>query len=192
MANGLDEASARERAESAAKSPVINVKNGLHLRQAHAWLADPKNQQLYKSIAWDSSSDTAEVILNISKKSKSDPRQAYGDMAEIIAEYFKKFQQIPGKHVCVTAKMGTLQDGVSGAVMNGPDFPGKSLSPGSPYWLDECFKLCVATDPATQKSYRYLQTQPDQSNHAKDRSGCLDTFEIPDLSVLIQKMGQAL
>lgn len=192
MANGMDEASAKVRAESAAKSPVLSVKNGLQLRAAFEWLANPKNHHLFKSIAWDSSSDTAEVILNIAKKTKSDPRQAYGDTAEIIADYFKKFQQIPGKHVCVTAKMSTLQDGVSGAMVNGPDFPGKQLGPSSPYWMDECFALRTAVDATTQRTFRYVQTQPDPSYTAKDRSGALDTVEIPDLTVLFQKMGQVV
>ena len=192
VANGMDEATAKARAEGAVKSPVIAVKNGLQLRAAHAWLSDPKNSHLFKSIAWDSASDTAEVILNIAKKTKPDPRQAYGDTAEIISDYFKKFQQISGKHVCITAKMSTLQDGVSGSIINGPDFPGKQLGPSSPYWLDECFVLRSGTDPATQKTFRYLQTQPDQSYTAKDRSGSLDAFEIPDLSALFQKMGQSL
>lgn len=192
MANGMDEASARARAEGASKSPVIQVKNGLQLRAAHAWLADPKNSHLFKSVAWDSVSDSAEVILNRAKATKADGRMAYGDMAEIITDFCKKFQNLNGKHVCVVAKEGTIQDGVTGATRNGPDFPGKSLGPDSPYWFDECFSLRTGVDPNTNKVFRFLQTQPDQTYHAKDRSGALDYWERPDLSVLIQKMGQSL
>lgn len=189
---GMTPEAARERAEGAAKSPVIRVKTGLHLRSAYEWLINPANQKYYKSVAWDSSSETAEVMLNASKAVKNDARQAYGDVADIVAEYFRKFRDIPGKHVAITAKMGTIQDGVTGATLNGPDFPGKQLGPASPYWLDECFRLGVATDAATNKLYRFLQTQPDAGHHAKDRSGALDTFEMPDLTYLIQKMGQAV
>lgn len=192
MGMGQDEATARTRAEGVKSSPVIVVKNGLMLRGAYEWLVNPANQKYYNSIAWDSSSESAEVMLNASKATKSDGRQAYGEVADLIAEYFRKFRAIAGKHVCVTAKLGTKQDGVTGAITGAPDFPGKQLGPQSPYWMDETFRIGVATDPATNKSFRFLQTQPDASYDAKDRSGMLEVWEKPDLAYLIDKMTQSV
>jgi fermentation-respiration switch protein FrsA (DUF1100 family) len=185
---GMDDAGARARAEGAANSPVIVVRNGLQLKAAYDWLAAPANQGYYKSVAWDSSSETAEVMLNAAKAAKADGRQAYGEVADIIAEYFRKFRNLAGKHVCITAKLGSKQDGVSGAIVGAPDFPGKQLGPQSPYWLDETFRIGVATDATTNKLYRFLQTQPDASYDAKDRSGMLEPWERPDLSYLIDKI----
>lgn len=185
---GMDEAGAFERAKAVKACPVIIVKNGLQLRGAYEWLANPANSQYFKSVAWDSSSETAEVMLNAAKSTKADGRQAYGEVADIIAEYFRKFRGLTGKHVCVTAKLGSKQDGVTGAIIGAPDFPGKQLGPQSPYWLDETFRLGVATDPTTNKVFRFLQTQPDASYDAKDRSGMLETWEKPDLAYLIDKM----
>jgi hypothetical protein len=123
MGLGMDQASAQQRAQAVKECPVIIVKSGLQLRAAHAWVSDPANAHLFKSVAWDSASETAEAMLNASKAVKADMRQAYGEVADIIAEFFRKFRDIPGKNVCITAKMGSIQDAVSGKVKNGPDFP---------------------------------------------------------------------
>jgi hypothetical protein len=188
MGLGMDQASAQQRAQAVKECPVIIVKSGLQLRAAHAWVSDPANAHLFKSVAWDSASETAEAMLNASKAVKADMRQAYGEVADIIAEFFRKFRDIPGKNVCITAKMGSIQDAVSGKVKNGPDFPGKQLGPASPYWLDECFALQTGTDTTNNTVFRFLQTQPNESYDAKDRSGLLEIWERPDLSYLIDKM----
>lgn len=185
---GLDEVSAIQRARAVKDCPVIIVRNGLQLRGAYEWVNAPGNQKHFQSIAWDSSSETAEVMLNASKQTHNHGMQAYGEMADLVAEYFRKFRSIGGKHVCITSKLGSIQDGVTGAIKGGPDFPGKQLGPSSPYWLDETFRLAVATDAATQNSFRFLQTQPNEQYDAKDRSGALEMWEKPDLSYLIDKM----
>jgi hypothetical protein len=38
------------------------------------------------------------------------------------------------------------------------------------------------------EEYRYLQTQPDISYHAKDRSGKLNKIERPNLKMIINKV----
>lgn len=184
---GLDEASAAARAEMVKQQRVMVVRNGLQLKRAYEWLTTHMSE--FASLGWDSSSETAEVMLIASKSVKADGRQAYGEVADLISEYFKKFRDhLPGKHVCVVAKEGSMKDDVTGGIKWGPDFPGKQLGPQSPYWMDETFRIAVATDPASNQQFRYLQTQPNEQFIAKDRSGLLDQFERPDLSFLIDKM----
>lgn len=184
---GLDEASAAARAEMVKRQRVLVVRNGLQLKRAYEWLISHMSE--FASLGWDSSSETAEVMLIASKSVKADGRQAYGEVADLISEYFKKFRDhLPGKHVCVIAKEGSTKDEVTGGMKWGPDFPGKQLGPQSPYWMDETFRIAVATDPASNQPFRYLQTQPNEQFIAKDRSGLLDQFERPDLSFLIDKI----
>lgn len=187
MGMGLDEANATSRAIEVRKQRVIIVRNGLQLRKAYEWLISHMNE--FRSLGWDSASETAEVMLNAAKSVKADGRQAYGEVADIISDYFKKFRDgLPGKHVCVIAKEGSTKDEVTGGIKWGPDFPGKQLGPQSPYWMDETFRIAVATDPASNQPFRYLQTQPNEQFIAKDRSGLLDQYEKPDLSYLIDKI----
>lgn len=189
MGLGMDQEGAYQRALGVKKQPVMIVRNGLQLRNAFQWLSNPANSHLYRSVGWDGASDTAEVMLNAAKAVKADGRQAYGEVADIISEYFRKFRDhLPGKHVYITAKQGSLKDEVTGGIKWGPDFPGKQLGPQSPYWMDEVFRIGVATDPATSEPYRFLQTQPNEQYTAKDRSGMLERWERPDLAAIIEKI----
>lgn len=187
MGMGLDEESAMLRAQMVKEQTVIIVRNGLQLKKAYEWCV--ANGAKYKSIGWDSASETAEVMLNAAKAVKADGRQAYGEVADLIGDYFKKFRDhTPGKHVCILAKEGNQKDEVTGGIKWGPDFPGKQLGPQSPYWMDETFRIAVGHDAASNTSFRYLQTQPSEQYVAKDRSGLLDLYERPDLNYLIDKI----
>lgn len=186
---GLDPESAQQRAVMVKQQRVMIVRNGIQLKKAFDWLSKPANMATYAAVGWDGASDTAEVMLNAAKSVKADGRQAYGEVADLIAMYFRKFRdELPGKHVYITAKQGSLKDEVAGSIAYGPDFPGKQLGPQSPYWMDEVFRIGVATDPNTSEPYRFLQTQPDEHYIAKDRSGLLDRWERPDLSAIIEKI----
>jgi hypothetical protein len=189
MSMGADEDSATARAIEVKKQPVMIVRNGIQLRKAHEWLV--ANPGMFKSLGWDSASETAEVMLEAAKSVKADGRQAYGDVNELIAKYFKKFRDtLPGKHVLVVTKQGSIKDEVTGGIKWGPDFPGKQLGPASPYWLDETFRIGVGTDPGNNQPFRYLQTQPNEQYTAKDRSGMLNMWEVPDLTAIIEKITQ--
>lgn len=184
---GLEPDQAEERAIGVKQQQVIIVRNGLQLRKTHEYLMTHMNN--FRSVAWDSASETAEVMLGAAKAVKSDGRQAYGEVADLIAEYFKKFRDtLPGKHIHIVAKQGSVQDLVTGGVKYGPDFPGKQLGPATPYFLDETFRIGVGTDPATNSNFRFLQTQPNEQFTAKDRSGMLDQWERPDLAAIIDKI----
>lgn len=183
---GMDESDAIERAEEVKKQRVIVIRNGVQLRKAYEWLLSHIDE--FRSLGWDSASETAECMLNAAKAVKADGRQAYGEVADLISDYFRKMRDhLPGKHVCVVAKEGSVKDEMTGAVMRGPDFPGKQLGPQSPYWMDETFVVRAGLDESNIP-YRYLQTQPNEQYVAKDRSGALDQYERPDLSYLIDKM----
>ena len=184
---GLDPEQAEQRAIGVKQQRVIIVRNGIQLRKSVEWCASHMGE--YRSVAWDSASETAEVMINAAKAVKADGRQAYGEVADLISKHFKEFRDLlPGKHVHVVTKQGSMQDMVTGGVKYGPDFPGKQLGPATPYWLDETFRIGVGIDPATNQTFRYLQTQPDPSYTAKDRSGMLDQWERPDLAAIIAKI----
>lgn len=186
---GMEPDQAEQRAIGVKQQRVIIVRNGLQLKKTHEWLVAHPNE--YRSLAWDSASETAEAMLVAAKSVHSHGMQAYGEVADIIGKYFKLFRDtLLGKHLHVVTKQGSLKDEVSGGVKYGPEFPGKQLGPQSPYWLDETLRLGVATDPQSNQTYRFLQTQPNEQFTAKDRSGMLDTWERPDLASIIAKITQ--
>lgn len=169
--------------------PVLEIRNGLDMRDAYDWIMKSNEfKQHFDTLVWDGASESAETFLRVAKASGGDGRAHYGTVADMIADYFTKFRALPEKHVYITAKMGFVQDSVTGAVKYGPDFPGKQLGQQSPYWLDEVFTLRIGTLPDGTGTYRYLQTQPDPQYDAKDRSGSLDAVEQPNLTHIFNKI----
>ena len=88
----------------------------------------------------------------------------------------------------MSAKMARNKDEATGVTAYGPSMPGSKLGPELPYFFDEVFKLGVGKDQNTQQNFRYLLTQPDIQNIAKDRSGMLEQMEYPHLGTLINKI----
>jgi hypothetical protein len=66
--------------------------------------------------------------------------------------------------------------------------PGNKLAQQIPYLVDEVFALRVEKD-ADGVSQRALMCDSDGLWIAKDRSGKLGTWEVPDLGEIIRKIG---
>jgi hypothetical protein len=87
----------------------------------------------------------------------------------------------------MVAKMEPTKDELTGVVKYGPAMPGSKLAVKLPYFFDEVFRMGTNKTPQGVE-YRFLQTQPDLQYEAKDRSGCLDPIEPPNLANIFNKM----
>jgi AAA domain len=167
--------------------PVMKIANGNDLNDAWAWVSNPANSGYFDSLALDSVTEFAEVILSAAKRSVKDPRQAYGELLDLMGTYVRAFAKLPGKNVLMTAKMEPLKDELTGVVKQHPMMPGAKLGPRFAYEFDEVFHMGVSKD--TQgNAFRYFRTQPDLQYVAKDRSGALATMEYPHLGYVFQKI----
>jgi len=167
--------------------PYIEISSMDDLREAYVWLRDSAEAKAFQSVALDSISEVAEVVLNAEKKSTKDGRAAYGEMNSTMTELIRSFRDLPGLHVYMSAKLEKLQDEM-GKVMYGPSMPGKTLSQSLPYFFDEVLALRVEKDSEGQ-SQRALMCDSDGAWLAKDRSGKLAAWEAPDLGEIIAKIG---
>lgn len=143
----------------------------------------------FETICLDSVSEIGEKVLNNALKKAADPRQAYGELQRQVTDMLRLFRDIPGKHVVFVAKEEAR--GEKEATLFGPMLPGTKLGPSLPYLFDEVFHLAIHKD-ADGTTYRALQTQPDITYDAKDRSGALDVIEEPNLSKIIAKIQPTL
>lgn len=167
--------------------PVIEIKTIEDLMEAYQWATESEEAKHFETICLDSLSEIAEVVLLHAKKTSKDPRQAYGELLEKMNTTVRSFRDLSGKHVYMSAKQETVKDEAMGTSMYGPSMPGSKLGGQLPYLFDEVFRLGIGrTQDGTE--YRYLQTRPDFQSDAKDRSGCLEPVEQPDLSVVISKI----
>jgi phage nucleotide-binding protein len=166
--------------------PYVEVKTIEQLHEAYKWAAHSKEAEQFQSVALDSISEIAEVVLNAEKKLTKDPRQAYGALQEQMTDLIRAFRDIPGKHVYMSAKMEKMQD-EAGRVLYGPSMPGNKLAQQLPYFFDEVLALRVEKDEEG-KPQRALMCDSDGLWSAKDRSGRLDAWEEADLGHIINKI----
>jgi len=167
--------------------PFIEIGSMDDLMEAYEWLTGSAEAKGYGSVALDSISEIAEVVLNSEKKIAKDPRQAYGAMQEKMADVIRAFRDLPDRHVYMSAKLEKTQDEM-GRVTYAPSMPGNKTGQALPYFFDEVLALRVEKD-ADGASQRALMCDSDGLWLAKDRSGKLGAWEAPDLGEIIAKIG---
>lgn len=169
--------------------PFIEVSTMDDLREAYSWAKDSAEAKDFQSIALDSISEVAEVVLAHELKGNKDGRAAYGQLNTTMQELIRAFRDLPGKHVYMSAKLEKSQDEMGKLLFN-PSMPGKSLTQGLPYFFDEVLALRVEKD-GEGNTQRALMCDSDGIWLAKDRSGKLEAWEAPDLGAIIGKIGGA-
>jgi phage nucleotide-binding protein len=167
--------------------PFVEVSSYESLMEAYAWLTQSAEAKGFDSVALDSISEIAEVVLNYEKKIAKDPRQAYGAMQEQMTDLIRAFRDLPNKHVYFTAKCEKSTD-ETGRLLYAPSMPGNKTGQQLPYFFDEVLALRVEKD-ADGNPQRALMCDSDGIWQAKDRSGKLSTWEAPDLGAIIAKIG---
>jgi len=172
--------------------PFIEISDMASITDAYEWLIGADEAKQFQSIALDSISEIAEVVLSAEKKRTVngkliDPRQAYGQMQELMSDLVRAFRDIPGKNVYFSAKVEKSSDEM-GRVSYAPSMPGNKMAQALPFYFDEVLALRVEKGEDGQP-VRALMTQSDGLWQAKDRSGRLDAWEMPDLGAIIRKIG---
>jgi energy-coupling factor transporter ATP-binding protein EcfA2 len=170
-----------------ANLPYIEITSMDALKEAYQWLTESSEAKSFQSVALDSISEIAEVVLNHEKKVNKDPRAAYGAMQEQMADIIRAFRDLPGRHVYMSAKLEKTQDEM-GRVLYSPSMPGNKTGQALPYFFDEVLALRVEKD-AEGNTQRALMCDSDGLWLAKDRSGKLAAWEAPDLMGIITKIG---
>ena len=171
---------------SGANVPYVEVTNVTILQEVYQWLTESSEAAQFESVALDSISEIAEVVLANEKATAKDPRQAYGALQDIMGGVIRSFRDLPGKHVYFTAKLEKSQDEM-GRILYSPSMPGAKLGQQLPYHFDEVLALRVEKD-SEGNTVRSLQCHSDGLWTAKDRSGRLDAWELADLGHVIKKI----
>lgn len=162
---------------------VFTVKSISDLEHAYEEL---KNDTTYDWICLDSISEVSEVILSNELSETKDPRKAYGEMQNKMSWFVRAFRDLD-KNVYMSSKQERIKDEVTGQLFYGPMMPGQKLGPSMPYFFDLVLAMQTWKDQ-DGNTQRALQTVRDGSHEAKDRSGCLDPAEPPDLGAIYAKV----
>lgn len=167
--------------------PFIEIHTVEELRDAARWLESSEEAKQFESVALDSISEIAEVVLSTEKMLNKDGRAAYGNMNDTMTKIIRSFRDLPNRHVYFSAKMEKAQD-ETGAMLFSPSMPGKTLTQSLPFFFDEVFALRVGRDDKGEPM-RMLMCRPDGLWTAKDRAGALEIWEPADLGAIITKIG---
>lgn len=161
--------------------PVIEVSSIQEVQEAYTMIATSDECKQYEWICIDSLSEIAEVVLSTEKKLNKDPRKAYGALIERMNDLIRAFRDLP-RNVFMSAKSFEVGEGNRYI----PSMPGSKLGQELPYYFDEVFAYRVAkTDEGVKRA---LQTFNCGNWEAKDRSGCLDEYEEPNLGQIQTKI----
>lgn len=151
-----------------------------------AWFHSSNEVKNFDTLAVDSVSEMAEVILRAKFKSNTNKLKAYGDMSFDVMDILTKLYYTQNKHVVLIAKQ--FVDKESGRKR--PSFPGQDLDTKVPHFFDEILhyaKLASGTIPGVLQEVKAIRTMETFDIMARDRSGRLDEFEQPNLANLFIK-----
>lgn len=155
------------------------------IEEFFAWFFTSKEAAQYDTLGIDSISQLAEIILTdeLRPSKNKDGRAAYGKLSVAVMDLMNALYYLPNKHIFLIAKQGT-EDGTG---KKKPYFPGQDLNVKIPHMFDEVLHLGLHQVPGVIQPVRSIQTKENFEIFARDRSGNLDEFEPPDLSVLFTK-----
>lgn len=162
--------------------PYLEISTLDQLKQAYRALAKDES---FESIAIDSISEIAEVVLAHEKANAKDPRQAYGAMQDQMIAIIRAFRNL-NKNIYMSCKLEKAQDEL-GRMLYYPAMPGNKTAQQLPYLFDEVLAMRVEKNQDGE-IVRGLQCQSDGLWLAKDRSGKLDAWEAPNLGAIINKI----
>lgn len=152
------------------------------------WLWDSAEaRQHVDTVCIDSASQIAELYLDKELKAHKDPRKAYGEMSRKVLAHLNGLYYSREKHTYIICKQGSSDE--NGVTKRKPYFPGQDLGIKVPHLFDEVLHLSKVPVPGVGEQLAF-RTRESIDVFARDRSGRLNEFEQPNLTLLFNKILQ--
>lgn len=161
------------------------------------WFFGSAESKKFDTLAIDSGSQVAEIVLSDMLKRYKDGRKAYGETSIKVAGWFNDLFFMPSKHIILICKETKEEIGSNMVQVNGlvevqkqtrlrPYFPGQDLNVKIPHQYDEIFHLDYRMIPGQGRQLALLTTGND-AVYARDRSGKLNELEPLNWDYIIKK-----
>lgn len=167
----------------------FEIDHFLDVEEVYGRALNEKYLDHYKWIFIDSLTEVADLCVENCKEiytNPSDTLKMWGEYSARMKEMIKAFRDMPHYNVVFTC-LESVDTDEMGARFVGPKMQGKAFKETLVSLFDEVFYLNMKKDEAGE-DVREFVTQPIDKLPAKDRSGKLETFEAPDLSVVYNKI----
>jgi len=178
--------------------PAYQAHTSDKISEFFTWFFNSAEARNYDTLAIDSGSQLAEIVLTDQLKRNKDGRKAYGEMSRIVMEWFDALYFMERKHIVLNCKLANVEVGKT-IVRDGggfsvdiirqvqPYFPGNDLNIKVPHRYDQILYLDRIAVPGQIKPIPGLRTEGTAEILARDRSGNLSEIEPADLTSLFAK-----
>lgn len=166
--------------------PFIQIETFEQFVECRQWLSSSQEASQFQTIALDSVSELAEIILGVELKKNADGRKAYGEMQIKLFSELDQLINIGNRHLYVTAKLEKLPDEL-GRILYGPSLPGSKAPQLLTHKFDEVLALRVEKG-ADGMPQRMLMCHSDGLWAARDRSKQLSMWEPTHIGNIINKI----
>lgn len=161
------------------------------------WFFNSHEAKAYDTLAVDSISQMAEIILTQELARCKDGRMAYGEMSKRMMKHLNALFYMPQKHLALIGKQCNLEVGTKTVAENGVFrveavrqkrifFPGNDLDTKVPHMFDEILHLDRIPIPG-QGIQQAFRTREVPEIFARDRSGNLAEYEPANLDYIFKK-----
>lgn len=165
--------------------PTIVVDTAQEIRDFYKWFFNSAESKKYDTLAADSISQAAEIILADELPKHKNKLQAYGVMALDVMNILQGLFFMENKHTYLIAKQENRSEKNDKAR---PYFPGKEVNIRAPHLYDEILNLDThANVPGFGEPIKAFMCHEQFAVAARDRSGALDLFEPPDFGHIVRK-----
>lgn len=181
----------------AVESGMLSMKGVMHvpvfyantyplIKEFFEWVLKSNEVKAFDTIAVDSVSQMAEIVLNYHLNRNKDGRKAYGEMSRDMMEWLEGIYYMKQKHAYIIAKQEIGEE--EGIQTKRAYFPGQELKIKVPHLYDIIAHISMVTVPGVATPQRAIRTKPAFGVMARDRSHTLAEFEPLDLTAVFNKV----
>lgn len=166
--------------------PAYKAEKANEIEDFFTWWFGSDEVKNFDTLAVDSFSHLASVILENEKTQKKHGPAAYGGMSEKVYGWAEKLFAQEEKHVYLICQQGTVDEG--GIQKRRPVFPGQDLNTRVPHLFDLIAHIGEANVPGQKGPVQAIRCKASFDIMSRDRSGMLAEYEPPNLSHIFEKM----
>lgn len=159
------------------------------LQNAYMDLMTPEYQEQYKWVFVDSLTEISDLCVKMMDREFPNPKDAlkkWGMFTMRMTNLIKAFRDMPHYNVVFTCLESVEKDEMNRRYIS-PEMAGKKLKEKLPSLFDEVFHMLILEQEENEPR-RVLVTDAIDECPGKDRSGKLETYEEPDLSIISNKI----
>ena len=170
------------------KGSTVPTYEGYEASRIHEfmrWLTTSSEAKNYDTVAIDSVSQMAEIILLDHSKTIKHGLQQYGETAKDVMNIMRQLYFIKDKHTYLVAKEEIVD--INGVKFRRPHYIGQQLPIAVPHLFDLILHLSKANIPNVGTTLAF-RCQGSFDVVARDRSGKLNEYEPPNFSAIVEKV----